>query len=358
MSIEIARCQSSRHQKQRRCQHSQVFKKRHAHLLFSLIYWVDGLAGAALDDIPESEGEVEEDTSVWRAFFASLDFGELDDKRLRSCRKSVILGCSFARLTDAGKDELLLVALVVEVTTSDWAVMARVSLRRTRGCVLTVSKLQSDSESEPETEAGVTGMYRNFTVPFSRSARLSSKSSDRLVLGIITWAPRLSVIPEKHAGADVGGTRSHWYFLWFFSGCPAMKSNSYFLLSSSVCDDRWRSIKIFVSSVSTGPNSTRLTFAAEIIWELGFWVAVDNRNFAISETAIGFHTLALIFATESFQSQIGIILLQECFSQSRGKRTNFTLELIFLLCFHFLTEGRKIKIFWCATHGTLNQASD
>lgn len=55
--------------------------------------------------------------------------------------------CRFARLADAGKDELPL--LLVEVVTA-----AEVSLRRTRGYVLTVSKLQSDSESDPETDAG------------------------------------------------------------------------------------------------------------------------------------------------------------------------------------------------------------
>lgn len=55
--------------------------------------------------------------------------------------------CRFARLADAGKDELPL--LLAEVVTA-----AEVSLRRTRGYVLTVSKLQSDSESDPETDAG------------------------------------------------------------------------------------------------------------------------------------------------------------------------------------------------------------
>lgn len=68
--------------------------------------------------------------------------------------------CRFARLSDAGKDELLLVAVVVEVITAALAVMADVSLRRTRGYVLTVSKLHSDSESDPETEAGETRLGR------------------------------------------------------------------------------------------------------------------------------------------------------------------------------------------------------
>lgn len=61
--------------------------------------------------------------------------------------------CRFARLADAGKDELL-VLLLAEVATAALAVTAEVSLRRTSGYVLTVSKLQSDSESDPDTEAG------------------------------------------------------------------------------------------------------------------------------------------------------------------------------------------------------------
>lgn len=60
----------------------------------------------------------------------------------------MIRGCRFARLADAGKDELPL--LLVEVVTAEVS----------RGCVLTVSKLQSDSESEPETDAGETWMDR------------------------------------------------------------------------------------------------------------------------------------------------------------------------------------------------------
>lgn len=58
--------------------------------------------------------------------------------------------CRFTRLADAGKDELLLLllAVLVEEFTAALAVMAEVSLRRTRGYVLTVSKLQSDSDSD------------------------------------------------------------------------------------------------------------------------------------------------------------------------------------------------------------------
>lgn len=59
--------------------------------------------------------------------------------------------CRFARLTVAVKDGvLLLVMVVVDAVLMD----TMVSLRSTNGCVLTVSKLQSDSESDPETDAG------------------------------------------------------------------------------------------------------------------------------------------------------------------------------------------------------------
>lgn len=77
--------------------------------------------------------------------------------------------CRFARLADAGKDELLLLAVaLLEMVTAALAVMAEVSLRSTSGYVRTVSKLQSDSESDPETEAGDPSIDRG---PFSRSAR-------------------------------------------------------------------------------------------------------------------------------------------------------------------------------------------
>lgn len=56
--------------------------------------------------------------------------------------------CRFARLAVAGKGEVVL--LVVEVAVVAVMVEAIVSLRSTSGYVLTVSKLQSDSESDPE----------------------------------------------------------------------------------------------------------------------------------------------------------------------------------------------------------------
>lgn len=58
--------------------------------------------------------------------------------------------CRFARLAVAGKGEVVL--LVVEVAVVAVMVEAIVSLRSTSGYVLTVSKLQSDSESDPETD--------------------------------------------------------------------------------------------------------------------------------------------------------------------------------------------------------------
>lgn len=59
--------------------------------------------------------------------------------------------CRFARLAVAGKGEVVLL-VVVEVAVVAVMVEAIVSLRSTSGYVLTVSKLQSDSESDPETD--------------------------------------------------------------------------------------------------------------------------------------------------------------------------------------------------------------
>lgn len=61
--------------------------------------------------------------------------------------------CRFARFAVAGKGEVLLVVVAVVVVAV--MVEAMVSLRSTSGYVLTVSKLQSDSESDPDTEAEV-----------------------------------------------------------------------------------------------------------------------------------------------------------------------------------------------------------
>lgn len=125
-------------------------------------------------------------------------------------------------------------------------------------------------------------------------------------------------MPLKQAGAEVGGTRSHWYCLWFCSGSPAVKSKPHFLLRTSFWAASWRSMKFFDSCLSTGPNRSRLTRAREILLVIGFRTTAGDRSLAISDNATGLHTLALIVipnetlfmrSTSSIQSQIGILLL-------------------------------------------------
>lgn len=79
----------------------------------------------------------------------------------------MIRGCRFVRLT--GAEEEGDAPVVVEAVVTE----AMVSLCSTNGYVLTVSKLQSDSESDSETGAAgelIDNWSRN-RLPFSRSAR-------------------------------------------------------------------------------------------------------------------------------------------------------------------------------------------
>lgn len=117
------------------------------------------------------------------------------------------------------------------------------------------------------------------------------------------WATRVRVtMPLKQAGAEVGGTRSHWYCSWFCSGSPAVKSKPHFLLRTSFWAASWRSMKFFDSCLSTGPNRSRFTRAREILFVIGFRTTAGDRSLAISDNATGLHTLALIVLLTSLNS--------------------------------------------------------
>lgn len=125
--------------------------------------------------------------------------------------------CRRARVAEAGKDEDEL-----DRQTTVVAVLILAS-----GCVNTGVSI---SVSDPLAVAAVVLKQ----VPFSRSARWSIRSSVAVAVPT-TWAARVraTIPPTKQDGAEVGGTRSHWYCSWFWRGSPERKSKPHFLLRTS-----------------------------------------------------------------------------------------------------------------------------
>lgn len=106
--------------------------------------------------------------------------------------------CRRARVADAGKEE-----------DEEFDKVIKLAPILASGCVTTAS---SSSESDPAgDDVAVVAAVKQ--LPFSRSARWSIRSSETVETGVMTCAARVraTIPPTKHEGAEVGGTRSHWY---------------------------------------------------------------------------------------------------------------------------------------------------
>lgn len=195
--------------------------------------------------------------------------------------------CRRARVADAGKDEELdKVVKLAPILAS--------------GCVTTASISESDPAGEDAAVLAVAVAVLK-QLPFSRSARWSIRSSEAVEAGVMTCAARVraTMPPTKHEGADVGGTRSHWYCSWFWRGSPERKSKPHFLLRTSFWAASSRSMNFLESSLSTGPNRSRLTRAAVMrAVAAGRLPIAGERSVDISDSINGLYTLALMITSE------------------------------------------------------------
>lgn len=129
--------------------------------------------------------------------------------------------CRRARVADAGKDEELELLLLVRLILAS-------------GCVMTGASISSSDPAGEEAPLLAVALVVLKQLPFSRSARWSIRSSE-VVAEPTTCAARVraTIPPTKQEGAEVGGTRSHWYCSWFCRGSPERKSKPHFLLRTS-----------------------------------------------------------------------------------------------------------------------------